>query len=256
MKMKKRLGCLGVAVAVLVIGYAAVWFFMKSLDNFGDVFLNAAYAGDIGKVETMLNAGENPNKRDSYGNSPMTLAAYAGHPEVLKLLLAHGGKIDSRDNSGMTPLHCAAYYNRLLAVQLLLANGAEVNATNRYGFTPLSESLGGGFADLATLLLSAGASVTNRDQGGWQPLHQVLRSDGIKHAIRVQLVLCLLDHGADPTADNPGGWEEDSKHDSKVSPFGIFERDHPNRGNTPLAIAESNGFQDIAAMLRKRGARK
>lgn len=256
MKMKKRFGCLGVAVAVLTIGSAALWFFTKDMDNFEDDFLNAVYAGDVKKVEGMLNSGETADKQDSYGNNPMTLAAYAGHSEILKILLAHGGKIDRRDNTGMSPLHCAAYYGRLQAAQVLLANGAEVNVTNRYGRTPFSESIGNGFPDVAMLLLNAGASFANRDQRGWQPLHQVLRSNRLEHTIRLQLVIALLDHGADPNAENPGGWEDDSKHDSTMSPFAMFQRRNLNRGNTPLAIAESNGFQDIAELLRKRGAVK
>ena len=254
--MNMRLRHIGTAVAVLAIGYASLWLLSKKLDDFGDDFLNAVYAGDITKVEAMLNAGENPNMQDSYGNSPMTLAAFAGHDKVLQTLLDHGGKIDIRDNTGMSPLHCAAYYGRLEVIQVLLTNGAEVNATNRYGFTPLSESVGKGFPDAAMLLLSAGASVSNRDRRGWQPLHLALRSNRLKPEIRLQLVTALLDHGADPNAENQGGWEKDSNYDSTVSPFAIFQRRNPNRGNTPLAIAESNGFLDIAELLKERGALK
>ena len=256
MKMKKRLGCLGIVIAVLVVGYAALWLLTQNLDDFEDDFLNAVYAGEVAKVEAMLKAGDNPNKRDSYGNNPMTLAAYGGQHEVLKLLLAHGGRIDSRDNREMTPLHSAAYYDRVQAGKVLLGAGAEVNATNRYGFTPLSESASKGFPDMTALLLAAGASVTNRDGRGWQPLHQVLRSNRMKAKTRLRIVALLLDHDADPNADNPGGWEEDYKHDSTVSPFAAFQRRNPNKGNTPLQIAESNGFQDIAELLRKCGAKK
>lgn len=254
--MKKRLGCLGIVIAVLGIGYGALRLTTRNLDDFQDAFLNAVYAGESARVEAMLKTGENPNKHDSYGNNPMTLAAFAGHADVITLLLAHGGRFDSRDNSGRTPLHCAAYYNRIEASSVLLKNGATVNATNNYGFTPLSESVMKGYPDMAALLLSAGATVTNRDERGWQPLHEVLRSNGIKAEIRMRIVTLLLDHGADPNAENPGGWQEDSKHDSTVSPFAIFQRRNQNRGNSPLAIAESNGFQDITELLRKRGALK
>ena len=254
--MRRTLGCLVIIAGVLGAGYAALWMTNHNLDDFEDEFLNAVHKGDVAKVEAMLKAGENPNKQDSYGNNPMTLAAYAGHSDVLKMLLAHGAGIQCKDNTGMTPLHCAAYYNRLQACQVLLQSGAEVNATNRYGFTPLSESVTKGFPDVVTLLLGAGAADTNRDERGWQPLHQVLRSNGVDANTRTRIVTMLLDHGADANADNPGGWEEDSKHDSMASPFGIYQRRNPNKGNTPLAIAESNGFQDIADLLRTHGALK
>lgn len=254
--MKKRLGCLGVVIAVLGLGYGALWLTTRNLDDFEDDFLNAVYAGNSAKVEAMLKTGENPNKHDSYGNNPMTLAAFAGHADVLALLLAHGGRLESRDNTGMTPLHCAAYYNRIEAGKVLLQNGAALSATNNYGFTPLSESVMKGYPDMVALLLSAGATVTNRDERGWQPLHQALRSNQMNGKIRARIVTLLLDHGADVNADNPGGWEEDSKHDSTASPFAIFQQRNPNSGNTPLAIAQSNGFQDIAELLQKRGAMK
>jgi len=253
--MKKKLGCLGIVVVVLGIGYLALWSMSRVLDDFEDNFLNAVYAGDLAKVEVLLKAGENPNKHDAYGNNPMTLAAYAGHQHILKLLLAHGGKIDDQDNGGMTPLHCAVYYNRFKAAQMLLQSGAPVNTTNHYGFTPVSEAAAKGFPEMVNLLLSAGASVTNRDEYGWQPLHQALRSNGMDDKKRARIVTSLLDYGADPNAENPGGWEKDSTHDSTVSPFAFFQHRNPNHGNTALAIAESNGFGEIADILRKRGAK-
>ncbi len=231
------------------------WIASPSAEDFQDEFLNAVYKGDIRKVTKMLNAGENPNKRDAYGNNPMTLAAFAGHTEILKLLLTHAGQLDSRDDTGMTPLHCTAYYNRTQAARFLLQSGAEVNATNRYGLTPLSESVMKGFPNMVKMLLEAGASVTNRDDRGWQPLHQVLRSK-LDQPTRVQIVTLLLDHGADPNAANPGGWEKDSEHDSMPSPLAILQQNNPNKGNTPLAIAESNGFRDVADLLKKHEGKK
>lgn len=238
------------------IAYGALWLMTRNLDDFEDSFLNAVYAGKSAKVEAMLKAGENPNKHDSFGNNPMTLAAFAGHADILLLLLAKGGRLDNRDNTGMTPLHCAAYNNRTEATKVLLKHGASVNATNNYGFTPLSEAVMNGYPDLAALLLNAGAAVTNRDGMGWQPLHQALRSNRINATARTRLVTMLLDHGADPNAENPGGWQEDSKHDSTLSPLAIFRQRNPNRGDTPLTIAESNGFVEIGELLRKRGATK
>lgn len=253
--MKKRLGCLWILITALIVSYAAYWHLTKALDDYGDDFLNAVYAGNLTMVDAMLKEGESPNKFTSYGNNPMTLAAYAGHADVLKLLLIRGGRVNIRDSGEMTPLHCAAYYNHVDAGQVLLDAGAELNATNHYGFTPLSESVANGYPEMTELLLRAGASVTNRDNRGWQPLHQALRSNEMTAKTRMQIVTLLLDNGADPNAANPGGWEEDYKYDSTISPFAAFEKRNPNRGNTPLQIAESNGFQEIAELLIKHGAK-
>lgn len=248
----KILVCLAISVSFVGIFCTGLWLVTRHLDEFQDDFLNAVYAGKIKKVETMLIAGQNPNKRDGYGNNPMTLAAYAGHSDILKLLLKHGAKIDSQDDSGMTPLHCAAYNNRIETGRLLLQENAEVDNKNRYGVTPLSVAVGKGYLSMATELLDAGADVSISDQRGWQPIHQALRSNGIDPKARFQIVALLLDHGADPNAVNPGGWQEDSKHDSAV-----FYRGPqlPNRGDTPLAIADNNGFTEIADLLKKHGAK-
>lgn len=248
----KLLGCLAISMGLVGILCTGLWLVTQHLDDFQDDFLNAVYAGDIKEVETMLIAGQNPNKRDGYGNNPMTLAAYAGHSDILKLLLKHGAMIDSQDDSGMTPLHCAAYFNRIETGRLLLKEHAEVDIKNRYGYTPLSEAVSKGYLSMATELLNAGADVSSPDKHGWQPIHQVLRSEGIDPMTRFQVVALLLDHGADPNAVNPGGWQEDSKHDSAV---GFRWPQLPNRGNTPLAIADNNGFTEIADLLKKHGAK-
>ena len=59
----------------------------------------------------------------------------------------------------------------------------------------------------------------------------------------------LLKHGADPNATNPGGFERDSEHDSHVG----YRRTNPNAGNTPVAIAKSNGFNEIVTELIANG---
>ena len=125
--------------------------FLGDLNDFEDDFLNAVWDGDVQTVSTMLAEGENPNKRDSYGNNPMTLAGYAGQTEVARILLNHGADIQSSDGS-MTPLHCAAYYNRLDTARFLLSQSADITATNRYGETPRTIAERKDFSEIAELL--------------------------------------------------------------------------------------------------------
>ena len=141
--------------SILAAGIVVVFFgpllFLGDLNDFEDDFLNAVWDGDVETVVKMLDEGENPNKQDSYGNNPMTLAGYAGKTEVARILLNHGADIQSSDGS-MTPLHCAAYYDRLDTARFLLSQGADVTATNRYGETPRTIAERKDFSEMAELL--------------------------------------------------------------------------------------------------------
>ena len=43
--------------------------------------LNAAHAGDLDLVRDLLKSGKNPNHRDGFGDSPLTVAADAGQTD-------------------------------------------------------------------------------------------------------------------------------------------------------------------------------
>jgi|HubBroStandDraft_5_1064220.scaffolds.fasta_scaffold18772_1 ankyrin repeat protein len=231
---------------VLVVGVYLVFF--ESLGDFGDPLLNAAHAGDLDLVRDLLKSGKNPNHRDGFGDCPLTVAADAGQTEVVRFLLEHGAKLDVADDSGETPLHFAARNGHLETAEFLVKRGASVNAADRYGVTPLMAAVRLGNLAVIELLLANKADLTKRDKYGWQALHIVLRSNDVNRADRYSVVKALLAKGADPHADNPGGSEHDSEHDSMGLPS--FSSQLPNKGNTPLAIATSNGFEDIAELLK------
>lgn len=147
----QTVACSMLAGAIIVISLGPLLLF-GGLNDFEDEFLNAVWDGDVETVDKMLADGVNPNKRDSCGNTPMTLAGYAGQTEVARVLLQHGEDIQSSDGSGMTPLHCAAYYNRIDTARFLLSQNADVTATNHYGETPRAIAEQKGFSKMAELL--------------------------------------------------------------------------------------------------------
>lgn len=222
-------------------------------ENFGDPLHNAAYRGDLAVVRDLLETQSVPvDRRTAFGYyTALVLAGYTEHTHIVALLLNNGADVNAQDGMGMSALHCAAYYGRTETARLLIEHGANLTLTNSYGCTPLFEAVRKGPPELVALLLDSGASVGVRDQRGWQPLHAALRSDALAPANRAAIVKALLDHDADPNFLNPGGWEEDSRHDSHL---GYRPRGNPNQGNTPLAIARSNGFTSIVDLLKSRGA--
>lgn len=108
---------------------------------------------------------------------------------------------------------------------MLLDHGAKVNVRNSYGSTPLHDAAVGGQSEIVAMLLERGAEIDARDQdSGATPLYNAA-SWGKLDAVKL-----LIEKGADVNARN-------------------------KTGKTPLAAAEENGFTEVAAALRARGAR-
>jgi len=220
--------------------------------------LNAARAGDAGKVKELLQA--DPRllvARDPMGNTALIIAVNSGHDALAELLFDAGvepglheaaaigdtervraalardpGLLDSYSAEGFPALALAAHFGQLETVRLLLDLRADVNRVARHhlGVTPLHAALFGRQLEAARLLIDRGADVTLARGGtgwkraGWTALHYAagLGFDA--------LVSPLLDRGADP---------------SRVD----------EEGKTPFEVAIETNHHEIADTLRARGAK-
>lgn len=76
-----------------------------------------------------MKKGYNPDLKDIFGRTPLSLAAENGHEMVVKLLLATDGvDLESADDTGETPLTWAAGAGQVEVVKLLLEHGADPGA--------------------------------------------------------------------------------------------------------------------------------
>jgi ankyrin repeat protein len=187
--------------------------------------LRAIASGAYDCVELLLSNKAQVNylekRRRQY--RPLCTAAYLGHTQILELLLQHGaGAIKSESSSWRDhPLNCAAYSGSLACVTLLLSNNYSVDGGDQCRLTPLSCAVQNDHIACAKLLLSREASFSN--ELGWNSLWSALRyeyvdrssnlnvlsarsyiddrpSDRDDKKINIDMVRCLLDHGADPNA--------------------------------------------------------
>ena len=152
-------------------------------------------------MDRCINAGSNPNERDSSGSTPLHLAAVHGGPTQVRVLLSHGADFEDRDAKGRTPLHSAARQWEDIPenITALVDAGADVDARDESGETPLHLAASGGTVANIKALLDAGADVNARDKDGETPLHAA----GRRHA--PGNMLALLEAGADLNAHDESG---------------------------------------------------
>jgi ankyrin repeat protein len=89
----------------------------------------AAITGDLARIRSLIQAGQNPNEMDTNGRSPLIAATSAGHLEAVKLLLELGAQPDARQDEKPTALITAFEHNQVKIAQALLEAGADPNIT-------------------------------------------------------------------------------------------------------------------------------
>ena len=102
----------------------------RTIDMFPERFYGVHYAAYFGLKDILrlllVNPKVDPDTRDSYGRTPLSLAAENRHEAVVKLLLETGRvDINSMDRRDWTPLSWAKNKGHKAVVKLLLEKGAK-----------------------------------------------------------------------------------------------------------------------------------
>jgi len=135
---------------------AATLAFVSSAYAGDDSLHKAAHRGDVAKVKALLNAGVDPDARDSYGGTALHAAMFQDKIEVVELLIANGFDPNAiGPGNGYTPLHDAVWANNLAAVRLLLKHGARADIKGKDGLDPYAKAVQAGKAEIAALLTGA-----------------------------------------------------------------------------------------------------
>jgi len=210
-------------------------------------------------VKTLLAGGADPMARNRSGVTPLHVAATAGYVDIIRLLVSSGSNASPPDPQGRTPLHFAAQAQQPGSARALLKKGAKVNARDDNGNTPLMIATAKSDAEMVKLLLQEGANPATGDLTGSTPLHLAARAG------QKDIALMLLDRGVDVNAkEKLLGWtplfEAVNNNKPGTAMFLLSRGAKPNvrdkRGRTALTDAVDLGYDDIADLLRKSGAKK
>lgn len=205
--------------------------------------LDAAYAGDTGRVAALIKSGADVRAANEFGATPMAEAAKRADTAVLRLLLQAGADVESTNADGETALMLVARTGNVEAAKLLLKAGAKVDAREQWGGqTALIWAAAQNQPAMIRLLAAKGANVNARsavrdwerrmtaeerpkdmNRGGMSALMFAAR-DGSIEAVRALLAVGAAVDFTDPD------------------------------GSTPLLVALMNGHWDVAKLLIESGA--
>lgn len=155
------------------------------------------------QAEAILKKGQDPNVRDAFGYTPLTMAAVEKRPACVKVLLEKGADVNLESSGGWTPLIAASMAGAAPELlELLLKKGANVNAHNMWGCTALYYAAGFGAVPTVDHLLKRGAAVDGTE-GECLSAMRIAELKGFSGVIER-----LKQAGAKPTAQQAQGDKE------------------------------------------------
>ncbi len=154
--------------------------------------ITAASNDDIDTVRKLIAAGEDVNRGNAGGWTPLHVAVEYASPELVELLIDAGAEVNARNDSHSTPLHVVTWVQRRSGIaKLLIERGAMVDAVNRSGKTPLHCAAAQGDPYNTEVLLKAGADIRRRDKDGQTP-GKIARKNGNASVIGVLRTYTML----------------------------------------------------------------
>ncbi|MCX5644112.1 MAG: ankyrin repeat domain-containing protein [Phycisphaerae bacterium] len=249
----------------------------------------AAAAGDVEKVKSLISKGAHIDSKDPNGHTPLHLAALHGRVAAAELLISRGADINAKEDwgggkLGGTPVYhamtsnstgrkdvmrllvkhgaelppplLAAYMGDREKVKSLLISGESIRAKDSLGFTPLHAAASGGEKDIVAFLIEKGADVDARDWLGCTPLYYAATQD------RADIADLLLAKGANIDARDGDGstlLRIAIRHEN-VNAFRLLIRKgadvnaQDRHGWTVLKWAIMDGSMDMIELLISNGA--
>jgi ankyrin repeat protein len=235
--------------------------FLLALPAAADTRLaDAAQAGDVATVRTLLADGADVNAFGYDGTPALHWAVRSADAALVELLLDAGADPDLPSRTKLTPLHIAAENGDVALLARLIEAGGDPNAVDYAGEPVLHTAARDSGVDAIALLLDEGAALDGRDEVYGLTALMVAAREG-----ELDVVKLLIDRGADIEATGTAGAEPNFIPPSTITGtqgLGFVRGGWPERGirmpirggMTPLLYAVREGRSDVATLLLDAGA--
>jgi ankyrin repeat protein len=162
----------------------------------------------VSTARLLLERGVDVNAREKYGRTSLHYAAFEGRVEVAQVLLDHGANANLETNVGETALHLVSRgeYNfeehGVGIARMLLEHGVDVHARNKFYATALHLAAFRGRPEIVQLLLDHGANPNAENEKGRTPLDSVTRGKYKSREHGVSIARLLLELGVNANAQD------------------------------------------------------
>jgi ankyrin repeat protein len=225
----------------------------------GNPLSSATATGNLDMINLLLEKGARPN---GHKTSPLVVASYNGNKICCEKLIEVGANVNEMTIEGLRPLVAAILTNQLDIALLLLQSGADVNCSYK-DLTALDHAVGQNQLNLVQLLLRYKPDINHRCKDlGYKALHYACEVDD------VDIIKCLLQHGADPTIKSKrhltplhvalsngkkqAAIELIKADPSVVNDYSLDDNDQP--ALTPMCLAAMEDFPEVIKLLAECGA--
>jgi uncharacterized protein len=190
----------------------------------------AAARGDLAGIEKLIAAGENKEAVDDRERTPLHVAAYQKQHDAARALIRLGADPNKLEIDRYDIITIASVANDLPMLKLAIDGSGNPKAvTSRYDGTALIAAAHLGHVEVVRTLIAAKAPLDHVNNLKWTALiESIVLGDGGKN--HTETLRALVEAGADVNlADGSGA--------------------------TPLKLARSRGYREMATILEKAGAK-